>query len=427
MKRSSRTVDTELAVVGTGLAGFAASIFALDRGLSVAQVGNTGAIAYTTGYFDLFGADGTGKLLDPWAGLAGLRESEPDHPLSRIEAADIRTAFGRFTEAVSAMGVTYTAPGDDNLTALLPAGVLKPTFSVPATMLPGIEARARGTTALIVDFTGLQGFSAAEFVANLSPAWPGLAARTLDFMGLDSGRPLFPEVAARALEVAPNREQLADLLKPHLNGAGAVGLPAVLGVHRPDDVHAALQALLGVPVFEVPTLPPAVPGIRLREMFEHAFPARGLALVAQQKVERLELGPDVLTLGLKDSYGDVTINAKAAVLATGRFLSGGLAADRERVREPLLGLPVAQPETREAWHREDYLDARGHPINRAGIETDAAFRPLGPDGAPVDPRLFAAGSLLAHQDWIRQRAGAGVAIATAFKAVEAAADILQEA
>jgi len=424
MKRSSRTIDCELAVIGTGLAGFAASIFALGRGLATAQVGNTGAIAYTTGYFDLLGADGQNKLDDPWRGLAVLRESEPDHPLSQIDETDIRTAFGRFTEAVTEMGVTYTPPGDANLTALLPAGVLKPTLSVPATMRPGIEARIRGTETLIVDFTGLQGFEAAEFVANLGDTWPGLTALTLDFPGFESGRPLFPEVAARSLELASNREQLAGLLKPHLSDIEAVGLPAVLGIHRPDDVHAALQQLLGVPVFEIPTLPPAVPGIRLREMFEHAFPAQGLSLVPQQKVERLDLGGDTLTLGLQDSYGDVTINACAAVLATGRFLSGGLAAGRDKVREPLLGLPVTQPGTRTAWHHEDYLGPRGHPINRVGIETDATFQPLGPGGAPVDERLFAAGSVIAHQDWIRQRAGAGVAIATAFKAVEAAVEVV---
>jgi len=421
MKRSSRTIDADLAVIGTGLAGFAASAFALARGLTTAQVGNTGAIAYTTGYFDLLGANGTRKFVDPWTGLAELRQNETEHPLSRIEDADIRSAFGRFTETVSSMGVPYTEPGETNLTALLPAGVVKPTFSVPRTMLPGIEARANGSKALIVDFPGLQGFKAAEFVANMSSAWPGLTTLTLDFPGFDSGRPLFPEVAARALEVGANREHLASLLKPHLGGAVAIGLPAVLGIHRPDRVHAAMQELIGRPVFEIPTLPPAVPGIRLREMFEHAFPAKGLSLVPQQKVERLELGPDTVTLKLQDSYGDVTIHAKAALLATGRFLSGGLAAGRERVREPLLDLPVTQPDTRAAWHREDYLDARGHPINRAGVETDATFRPLGPDGTPVDKRLFAAGSLLAHQDWIRQRAGAGVAIATAFKAVEAAA------
>ena len=35
----------------------------------------------------------------------------------------------------------------------------------------------------------------------------------------------------------------------------------------------------------------------------------------------------------------------------------------------------------------------------------------------IDPRLYAAGIVLANQDWVRQRCGAGVAIATAYKAV----------
>jgi glycerol-3-phosphate dehydrogenase subunit B len=43
----------------------------------------------------------------------------------------------------------------------------------------------------------------------------------------------------------------------------------------------------------------------------------------------------------------------------------------------------------------------------------------------VDKRLFAAGILLAHQDWIRGRCGAGVAIASAYKAVEYAQEYLQ--
>jgi glycerol-3-phosphate dehydrogenase subunit B len=42
------------------------------------------------------------------------------------------------------------------------------------------------------------------------------------------------------------------------------------------------------------------------------------------------------------------------------------------------------------------------------------------DGRPYSERLFAAGVILAHQDWIRGRSGAGIAIATAYKAVVAA-------
>ena len=117
----------------------------------------------------------------------------------------------------------------------------------------------------------------------------------------------------------------------------------------------------------------------------------------------------------------------AVILATGRFLSGGLEAQPHGIREPLLDLPVTQPAGRAEWYRERYTDERGHAIHRAGIEVDDESRPLGRDGRRCSERLFAAGVILAHQDWIRSRSGAGIAIASAYKAVEAAARYLRPA
>mgnify|MGYP001418032405 FL=1 len=424
MNRQTRRYKVQLAVIGSGLAGFAASVFALERGIHCAQVGNTGAIAYTTGYFDLLGSHQHRLLNDPWAGLDLLQSTESDHPLSRIAKADIRTAFDRFTQTLTEMGISYTKAGDRNLFALTPAGTLKPTLSVPMTMQSGIEPRDRGAKVLIADFLGLQGFSANEFVANGKVFWPQLSATRLAFPDMESGAQVFPEVMARALEVPVNRERLAERLKAVLGDAESIGIPAIMGIHKPDHVHAELERLVGVPLFEIPTMPPAVPGIRLREMFEQTFPAKGLTLVPQQKVERLELTEGGATLHLKDSYGDVVIETDATILATGRFLSGGLQADRQGVHETLLNIPVSQPTSRSAWYQSDYFDPQGHQINRSGIEVDGHFRPLSADGTPIHERLFAAGILLAHQDWIRQRCGAGVAIASAYKAVEAASKIV---
>jgi glycerol-3-phosphate dehydrogenase subunit B len=80
-------------------------------------------------------------------------------------------------------------------------------------------------------------------------------------------------------------------------------------------------------------------------------------------------------------------------------------------------LPVHQPQGRREWHRDNFLDSRGHPVNRAGVEIDDSFRPLDRAGRPVFDTLFAAGSILAHQDWMRMKCGSGLAIATAYGAV----------
>jgi glycerol-3-phosphate dehydrogenase subunit B len=308
---------------------------------------------------------------------------------------------------------------------MTPAGTTKPTFSVPATMQAGVDAFARKAKCVIIDFKGLRGFSARQVVSNLKSEWPALTAERLSFPDMLSGE-IYPEVMARALEVPATREKLAALIKDLRSEAEVIGMPAIMGMHNPDEVMADLSRLIGCPVFEIPTMPPSVPGIRLREMFEQVFPQKGLTLVPQQKVRSLDFSADEVKLTLSDNYGPIIIHAKTVILATGRFLSGGLEAERDGILEPLLNLPVTQPKSRDQWYQMTYMNKQGHGIHKCGIEVDDHFRPLNHEGEVVDPRLFAAGVILAHQDWIRGRCGAGVAIATAYKAVAEAQEVIQK-
>jgi len=92
------------------------------------------------------------------------------------------------------------------------------------------------------------------------------------------------------------------------------------------------------------------------------------------------------------------------------------------IRESIFDLPVHQPDKRSEWHCYEFLDPAGHPVNRAGLVTDDRFRPLDRSGNAAHDRLFAAGSILAYQDWMRQKCGSGLAIATAYAAVNAFLD-----
>ena len=122
MREETRHFETELAIVGSGIAGFAASIFALNRKIDTAQVGNTGAVAYTTGYLDLLGAieQESVALDNPWHGIERLKKLHPDHPLCRTSTEDIRNGFEQFTAFLGECGIAYTSPQEDNITALTP-------------------------------------------------------------------------------------------------------------------------------------------------------------------------------------------------------------------------------------------------------------------------------------------------------------------
>jgi glycerol-3-phosphate dehydrogenase subunit B len=413
----------DVAVIGAGMAGMAAALFAAGRGLTCIQIGNGGGILFASGLLDLLGVYPVAERRlwqSPYAALAALAREEPDHPLARVDADSIRSAFDTFVTALASAGMPYAPLGERNRKVLTSIGTLKTTFGVPRSMVAGVHALESRQPCLLVDFRGLREFSARQIAATLGDRWPGLRHQRIAFPGAEAAPELYAAHLARALESAETRERMIALVKPLLGDARVIGFPAVLGLARASEVHAAFEAGLGVPVFEIPTMPTSVPGLRLLGALEAAVTARGVRRRHQANVRAIAFDRDdgTATLTLEGVPGGERVIARAVVLATGRFTGRGLTAGREQVRESILGLPVHQPTSREAWHRRDFLDPSGHAVNRAGLEVDKAWRPLGADGHPAASRLFAVGSILAHQDWMRSKCGSGLAIATAWAATE---------
>ena len=419
----SETYD--VAVVGAGLAGMSAAVFAANRGLRVVQVGNAGALLFSSGLLDLLGVHPIEEgraWSDPWAGLAVLARDVPSHPYAKLEAARMRAAFGELIAALDEAGLAYTAPGERNHEVLTGVGTTKSTYCLPLSMQPGAAALATVAPCLLVDFEGLREYSAKALAAGVAARWPGVRTLRLAFPAPGIAGEVYAAHIALALEEREARERLADLVRPRLGDARAVGLPAVLGVMRTARAAAHLTEALGVPVFEVPTMPTSVPGLRLKNALERAVAARGVERRVHGRVVAVDWSDDEFALSVAATPAPVPLCARAVILATGRFMGGGLEASRTRVREPLLDLYVAQPATRSDWHRADVFDARGHALNRAGLEVDNGFRACDAHGAVVHPRLFAVGTVLAHHDWARMKCGAGLAIGTAAAAVARLAD-----
>ena len=422
---SSDNNPYDLAVIGTGMAGTAAAVFAANRGLATAQVGQAGEIIFASGYLDLLGVYPQAEkniLKDPWAGMERLAGDHPEHPLARVAPEKIRLALDEFLAFLEAGGVPFCRGGEENSTVLTPLGTTKPTYCVPQTMWAGTAALREKKHCLLVDIRGLRGFSARQIAAVWSQNWPRLRTVTVHFPDSEHLSELYAETMARQLELPRYLDRLAERIKPHVKNARVVGLPAILGCKKHTDVFANLEEILGVSIFEIPTMPPGISGLRLREVFGARIPQLGVRLFREQRV--LAVYPEksgFFTLTIDSAAGEETIRAARIIFAGGRFLGKGLLAAADGIREPLFDLPVYQPRSRSRWHRRYFLDPRGHRINRAGLETDKAFRPLDGKGRPVFENLFAVGSILAHQDWMRQKCGSGLAIATAYAAVEAIA------
>ena len=431
MRHGPPDIVCELMVIGAGMAGVAAALFAAKRGIDCVLVGVKQGLNFASGMMDLMAVHPMeeGRLwMNPWQAIEALVRDCPRHPYALLNPGEMRTAIFDFLSFLKQGGLPYHAEPERNVMALTSLGTLKPTYAIPMTVLSGVRALQEKAECLIVDFDGLKGFSGRQIVETLKNTWPHLHSHRVELpdpyskrVGLQAKRvEQYPEMMARGLENPEVRTHLARAIRPLLKKADYVGLPAILGVQHTEEVFHALQDQLERPLFEIPIMPPSVAGLRLSNLFGAMLPRLGVRAFFQHPVLKADHN---VRNGFQFEVGhwpaQTVVRAKAAVLAGGRFLGGGLYADRERVVEPLFGLPVYQLSDRNRWHRRLYLDPQGHPINQFGLETDGLFRPLNAHGGPAFPLLFAAGSILAHQDWMRMKCGSGLAITTAYAAVKA--------
>ena len=426
MKNDLDSTQYDLTVIGTGMAGMAATVFGANRGLSICQVGSTTEIGFASGLLDLLGVypiEEGKQWDDPWAGIDALVLDRTQHPYAKISKDDIRRAFDELLTFLESAGLSYTRHLERNTQLITLVGNIKTTYCVPQTMWNGAEAFEQKPPCLIVGFNGLKGFSSGLICNALKKTWPGLRAVNITFPEKEQKGEILPEHMANTLAIPQNRERLMHMIRPHLFDAQIIGMPAVLGLHHSLEIVSDLERRIGVPLFEISTMPPAIPGLRLKEAFERGLREKRSHYFAQTRVLDVTCEKDnyfKIVVGHKKPSR--TILSKGIIIATGRFIGGGLSSDRKHIHETIFDLPVHQPETRVQWHREDFLDPQGHPINQAGLEVDDHFRPLAANKEPAFQTLFAAGSILAHSDWKRMKCGSGLAIATAYAAVKAFTD-----
>jgi len=423
-------LSVDLAVIGAGMAGMSAAVMAIAHGLTVAQAGLTGEILFSSGFLDFLAIHPISEKRfwnNPWHAVHKLAQDHPDHPFARISDSLMHHVWDTMLTFFSRESLPYHRAVDENTQMITSQGTVKSTYCLPQTMLAGVDGLKQQLPCLLVDFCGLRGFSAVQIADCLQNRWKNIQALHLCFPNTNGLSEQYPEQMAKAMEIQSNRKKLAEMIRPHLKDAHLVGVPAIMGIENSVQAVSDLAEMLGRPVFEIPTIPPSAPGIRLKETFERALPKMGVKQFLQNRVLRVDALPNGnFSLDIGNTEMQHTITAKAVILATGRFFGGGLVADLNDVRESVMNLPIVSIPDRFQWHRDDFFDPGGHPIHLTGIEVDDQFRPVNASGMPIYPNLFAAGSILAHQDWIRSKSGVGLAFCTAAAAVDACARLISD-
>ena len=135
-----KTIDCELAVIGGGMAGMAATLFAAKRGLEVVQIGRPVTFTFASGLFDLMSVYplAEGKTWeDPWAAIEALALEIPEHPYAKMAKNEMQTALDELGSFLKAAGIHYRGREGLNAEIITAAGTAKKSFKIPRTMWPG--------------------------------------------------------------------------------------------------------------------------------------------------------------------------------------------------------------------------------------------------------------------------------------------------
>lgn len=423
----------DLLVVGAGLSGLMAAYTAAQAGLRVRVVcKGLGALHWSAGTVDVLGYTASGQqepVVRPLEALGEYLRDHPDHPLAQLQPDMIAEAMSSFVALTEELGIPYVGAdnGIDNLLLPSPAGAPRPTFLAPQAQAAGDLNRPEPM--LIVGFEGMRDFYPLLIAENLTKQGYQARAEIMAMDLLTDRRDANSVQLAHGLDDETRRTRFGRYLQGLVLGNERIGLPAVLGMDAHAEVMNDLQDICSVPVFEIPTLPPSVPGVRLFKALNDKLIGMGVRVEKGMEIIATEKSaPDngragkINWMASKSTGRPYKHYAANFLLATGGILGSGFDSDMDgRVWETILDLPLTISQDRGEWFDSRFLSAGGHPVFKGGVMVNGDFQPAAGDGTLLYENLWAAGNMLAGADSIVERSVEGIAIASGIAAGKAIA------
>ena len=416
-------------IIGGGLSGLTCGIKCAEEGLRTAVISSgMNSLHFSSGSIDVFGyRQGGGKVYRPFDYMKETAKSNPAHPYSRIGAKMARESLEFFNDQVSLAGISLHDNGDENHFRITGLGVMKPTYFSQDSVFNDKfkEALEERASIAVLNFDGYRDYYAELTVSQLRknpvfkkteiitgkvtlPFYTRTEKNLHEFRSID---------LARVFDTEKYLPRIAEEIKRAARGARVVSLPAFIGIDNFAQIHKRLENLTGCLVYEIPSLPPSILGLRLDNALRSRFAALGGEYSGGDRVNGGELIDGVLDHVHTENYGDTRHRSRFYVMSTGSFFSAGLRSGFNVLDEPVLGLRFSGSNRRSDWYSAKFFDRNGHPFLKYGVETNKYFNPFGTDGKAVK-NLFCTGAMLSGYDPIREGSGGGVAISTGYFAAK---------
>jgi glycerol-3-phosphate dehydrogenase subunit B len=409
-------VSVDVVVVGAGLAGLTAALRVAEQGMNVVvMTRGVGSLHLGGATIDVLGY-APERVDAPGRALPDFTARVPEHPYARLREGLIATSIDWLKATSERLG--YTGGLEKNMLLPTAVGAAKPTAVAPASMAGG-DLSSGGRYA-VVGMPALKDFYPSYAADNLNRSAPEVTARALRITPSVGGEAdPGPVRLARHFDDAEFRKAVIVELENRIESGEKVAFPAILGLDDGPTVWRELQDGLGTEVFEVATLPPSIPGIRLWNVLRLALRRAGGRIVTGPVATGAQAGSRTVSSVVADTGARPhQYPARHFVLATGGVATGGIELDSHwRFRETVFGLPVhGAPGPGEARFSSRYFDT--HPASRVGVAVDDLLRPVDEDGKVVYDNLHAVGATIAGAEPWREKSGNGISLATGYAAAE---------
>jgi glycerol-3-phosphate dehydrogenase subunit B len=418
-------VKCDIAVVGSGLSALIATRTLQQAGREPVLIWpGLSSLYFLYATVDVLGyADPTTAqpVEEPVAGVRHLIAQNPNHPYARAGLPALQDGSALLLEWLREAGFNWQGTLARNLLLPTATGTPKPSCLVPTSMVAGDLQRDEPIA--FCGFDGYQDFIPELAASNLSRAWNGRRVVTAVRVPLPGVRPdrLFTSIdLARSFEDATFRRDVADRLRRAVKDDGArFGMPAVLGLTHDSEVHHEFEKETGHPVFEIPTVPPSVLGLRLFDRLRRHIQESGVEMIWAAPAHNAEVSNGrCVRIHLKSAGRDQPIEARAFVLALEDAVDGAWRAGPHTVRDPFFHQVLAQHAT--PTERTDESLFQPQPFAGIGYPVSDRLQPMDKNGHPLAANVFVAGGGIAGYDPTGIKARGGMAIATGYRAAQEA-------
>src|SRR5688572_14694723 len=257
---------------------------------------------------------------------------------------------------------------------------------------------------LVCGIAGLGGFHPRA----LAKLWADAAA--LDDAALEPFEVILPDTPAAgwaplslaaAIEREPRHLAAAIAHSARERGVARAIVPAVLGLDTHARVHTMVEQHAGVMIGEALGTAPSIPGWRLDRALMQTLLAANIDLIEGLVADPVARASTIESVTVVSGTRSETISARAYVLATGKFIGGGITAE-QRFEESALGCDVALErfgrtfdDPAAALVLTDPVRTEPQPVLALGIVNDDDARPLRASGEVCFQNVFAAGAVCA--------------------------------